>query len=1091
MLPGTEAIAPYLQIPAILEVAKRCGADAIHPGYGFLSESPEFAAACAAQNIKFVGPPPSALKLFGDKTAAKDLAIRNNVPVAKGSPILKTGQEAVEFARKNNVPFPILIKAAFGGGGRGQKLTFNEKELLEGFELCAKEALLTFGDGSCFVEEFFQHARHIEVQIIADSKHDVVSVYERDCSVQLRNQKVIEVAPARDMCAKLRTSLHECAKRLAAAAGYVNAGTVEFLVRGDLSNEATTFIFLEMNPRIQVEHTITEEVCKVDLVRSQILIASGVSLSELGLVQSKIQAHGFAIQLRVSLMPGKEQPITQYTEPQGPGIRVDSGVGLGRTPSSQYDPMISKLIVYVDQKEGFDACIAKALAALDGYTMEGIRVNKDQLHAILMHPLFVQNKVLTTFMKDQAQELSKKPALTPAKKPAKEKAAPVFAKIKIDAPFPGKVAEVRVKVGDKIEGNQVLTVVSAMKMMNEINSPVTGTVVEISPKLVVDTQINEGDMMLVVEGYVMEQEQGHEAESTKPAAAAAAVGGGGGFPSERYTAAWFREGTGYGVSPATAKIRSKIDTTTDAYKKRYEHNKKVIGELQARLNLVKEGGGEKAVKVHRSRGKLLPRERVEKIVDEGTKFLELSALAAWGLYGNKVHSAGMVCGIGIVHGTECMFIINDATVKGGVLFPETLKKMYRAQAIAQENHLPCIYLVDGGGANLSAAEGNSSQGSAAAFVAGGSQFYNQAVMSSLGIPQISAVLGKCTAGGAYIPAMSDENVIVKGNGTIYLGGPPLVKAATGEVANEQDLGGAAMHTSKSGVADHLAETEEEALQKVRCIVEHLARRPRHVLPMATPEPPAYDVDQLLGIIPEDNKFPFDIREVIARIVDGSRFHEFKPRYGITLVCGFAHIHGFPVGILANNGMLFSDSAIKGTHFIQVCGQRGIPLVFLHNITGFMVGTQYEQGGIAKDGAKMIMAVSCVPVPKFSVVIGGSHGAGNYAMCGPAFGPRFTFLWPNAKISVMGGPQAAEVITIVKNDQLKREGKPQLTPEQKAKMQAPILKLYETSSSSYDSTKAVWDDGVIDPRDTRDVLAQAISISLNAPFPTNGYGVFRM
>jgi acetyl-CoA carboxylase carboxyltransferase component len=438
-----------------------------------------------------------------------------------------------------------------------------------------------------------------------------------------------------------------------------------------------------------------------------------------------------------------------------------------------------------------------------------------------------------------------------------------------------------------------------------------------------------------------------------------------------------------------------------------------------------------------------------------------------------------------------MFIINDATVKGGVLFPETLKKMYRAQAIAQENHLPCIYLVDGGGANLSAGDGSVSQGSAAAFVAGGAQFYNQAIMSSMRIPQISAVLGKCTAGGAYIPAMSDESVIVKGNGTIYLGGPPLVKAATGEIANEQDLGGAAMHTSKSGVADHMAENEEEALLKVRSIVEHLARRPRHVLPMATPEPPAYDPDELLGILPEDNKFPYDIREVIARIVDGSRLHEFKPRYGITLICGFAHIHGFPVGILANNGMLFSESAIKATHFIQVCGQRGIPLVFLHNITGFMVGTMYEQGGIAKDGAKMIMAVSCVPVPKFSVVIGGSHGAGNYAMCGPAFGPRFTFLWPNAKISVMGGPQAAEVITIVKNDQLKREGKPQLTPEAKAKMQDPILKLYETSSSAYDSTKAVWDDGIIDPRDTRDVLAQAISISLNAPFPKNGYGVFRM
>jgi acetyl-CoA carboxylase carboxyltransferase component len=560
--------------------------------------------------------------------------------------------------------------------------------------------------------------------------------------------------------------------------------------------------------------------------------------------------------------------------------------------------------------------------------------------------------------------------------------------------------------------------------------------------------------------------------------------------SQRYSSAWF-SGDPENFASASSKFKSKVVPTSDDYKRRYKHNQQMVDTLEARLKTVSQGGSEKSVKLHRERDKMLPRERIGRIIDPGTTFLELSALAAWGMYGGSVHSAGYVTGIGVVQGVECMFFVNDATVKGGVFFPETTKKQLRAQAIAMENHLPCIYLVDGGGANLGAEDGNTTQNSAAAFTLIGRQFYNQAVMSAMQIPQLSAVLGKCTAGGAYIPAMSDESVIVKGNGTIYLGGPPLVKAATGEDAEEQELGGAAMHTSKSGVSDHYVETEIEGLHRVRVLVEHLARRPRHVLPMATPEPPAYDPEELLGIIPEDTKYPFDSREVIARVTDGSRFHEFKPRYGPTLVCGFAHIEGFPVGILANNGMLFSEAAIKATHFIQVCGQRGVPLVFLHNITGFMVGTQYEQGGIAKDGAKMITAVSCAPVPKFSVVIGGSHGAGNYAMCGPAFNPRFTFLWPNAKISVMGGTQAAEVISIVKNDQLKREGKPELTPAEKSKMQAPILKLYEGSSSAYDSTRAVWDDGLIDPRQTRSVLARAISVSLNAPYPTNGYGVFRM
>lgn len=551
------------------------------------------------------------------------------------------------------------------------------------------------------------------------------------------------------------------------------------------------------------------------------------------------------------------------------------------------------------------------------------------------------------------------------------------------------------------------------------------------------------------------------------------------FSSQRFTESWFEEIGAHAEGSKTTKLTSEVDTKSETFQRRLKYNQKLIKKLETRLHVVAQGGSKKSVSLLRERGKLLPRERIAKIIDPGTTFLELSALAAWGMYGGSVHSASYVTGVGVVQGVECMFFANDSTVKGGVFFPETTKKQLRAQAIAIENHLPCVYLVDGGGANLGAEDGNSTEGSAAAFTLIGRQFYNQAIMSSMKIPQLSAVLGKCTAGGAYIPAMSDESVIVNGNGTIYLGGPPLVKAATGEDAEEQELGGAAMHTSKSGVSDHYVKTEMEGLQRVRVLVEHLARRPRHVLPMAKPEPPAYDAEELLGIIPEDINIPFDSREVIARVVDGSRFHEFKPRYGSSLVCGFAHLDGYPVGILANNGLLNSEAAIKATHFIQVSGQRGIPLVFFHNTTGFTEGAQYEEQGLVKDGAKMLMAVSCVPVPKFSIVIGGSQGVGNYAMCGPDFKPRFNFLWPNARISIMEPPKDEEAKAApVKAAKVKASTK--VSPEEGPEGEA-----------AYESTRAVWDDGIIDPRHTRRVLARAISVCLNAPFPTNGYGVFRM
>ena len=439
------------------------------------------------------------------------------------------------------------------------------------------------------------------------------------------------------------------------------------------------------------------------------------------------------------------------------------------------------------------------------------------------------------------------------------------------------------------------------------------------------------------------------------------------------------------------------------------------------------------------------------------------------MYDGRAHSAGIVTGIGVVHGKECIFVANDATVKGGSYYPMTVKKHVRAQEIAETNNLPCIYLVDSGGAFLPLQDqvfpdkGHF-----------GRIFRNQAILSSKGIPQVAAVLGSCTAGGAYIPAMSDESIIVKDNGTIFLAGPPLVKAATGEEVSAQDLGGADLHTRESGVADHYAEDEKEALQIARDIVENLNVGQKVRLDSKETEDPYHDPDDLMGIIPADNRTPYDVREVISRIVDGSRFHEFKQRYGTTLVCGFARIHGYPVGIVANNGILFSESSLKGAHFVELCGQRGIPLIFLQNIMGFMVGRDAEAGGIAKDGAKLVTAVSCVPVPKFTVIIGGSHGAGNYGMCGRAYDPRFLFMWPNARISVMGGEQAASVLSTVGN----------ADPE-------AIREKYERESNPYYSTARLWDDGVIDPRDTRDILGLCISSSLNAELPDNKFGVFRM
>ncbi len=535
-------------------------------------------------------------------------------------------------------------------------------------------------------------------------------------------------------------------------------------------------------------------------------------------------------------------------------------------------------------------------------------------------------------------------------------------------------------------------------------------------------------------------------------------------------------------------LSSHVDTSSKDFQINTEFNRGLARELKNKIEKVKMGGGEEDVKKHKARKKFPPRERIEKILDPGSPFLELSTLAGVEVYEDDVPGAGMVTGIGLVHGVECLFVANDATVKGGTYFPLTVKKHLRAQEIAIENKLPCIYIVDSGGAFLPKQDEVFPDKEHF-----GRIFFNQANMSSMGIPQIAVVCGSCTAGGAYVPAMSDETIIVKGNGTIFLGGPPLVKAATGEEVTAEELGGAEVHTSKSGVADHFAEDEEEALEMARNIVETLNYKCKHPGKFIKDEvkAPLFKTEEIYGIIPQDTRKPFDVKEIIARLVDGSEFQEFKERYGSTLVCGFAKIHGYLVGIVANNGILFSESSQKAAHFIELCGQRKIPLIFLQNITGFMVGKQYENEGIAKHGAKFVTAVSTVKVPKFTIIIGGSFGAGNYGMCGRAFGPRFLFMWPNSRISVMGGEQAANVLVTVKQDALKVAGKTLMTEKEVAAFKQPILDKYEKEGSPYYSSARIWDDGVIDPAQTRDVLGLCLSVTHNEEFPDPRWGVFRM
>ena len=534
------------------------------------------------------------------------------------------------------------------------------------------------------------------------------------------------------------------------------------------------------------------------------------------------------------------------------------------------------------------------------------------------------------------------------------------------------------------------------------------------------------------------------------------------------------------------KLKSNLRPRDADFQANVAAMKEIVAGLRQKLTMLHPAAGpEKHIERHRERGKLPVRERLARLFDPDTPFLECSALAAHGMYDNDAPTAGMVTGVGVVHGREVLVVANDATVKGGTYYPITIKKHIRAQEIAMENRLPCVYLVDSGGIFLPEQAGTFPDKEHF-----GRIFYNQARLSAEGIPQIAVVMGSCTAGGAYVPAMSDETVIVKGVGTIFIGGPPLVKAATGVEVTAEELGGADVHTRISGVADHFANDDEHALSITRSIVEALGKPRRWEFDREPPEDPAYDPAELYGVIPNDIRRPYDIREIIARMVDGSRFQEFKARYGTSLVCGFARIHGYLVGIIGNNGVLFGESAKKGAHFIELCGIRKIPLVFLQNITGFIVGKQYEHGAIASDGAKMVHAVACADVPKFTVIVGGSYGAGNYAMCGRGYNPRLLWMWPNARISVMGGEQAAGVLVQVKEEQLRASGK-ELTPAEADAIRKPVLEKYEHEGSPYYSTARIWDDGILDPLDTRQAIALGIAMAANKPVPDYKPGVYRM
>lgn len=1104
---GETAIAPYLDIESLTRVAVENGVDFVHPGYGFLSESAPFAQSLESSGIEWVGPPPGVLQLFGNKIQARALAQRSNVPVVRGSGNLTSGEECLGILNNGDVRLPAIMKAAFGGGGRGMRIVRDLSQVASSFDSCQREALTAFGRDEVFLEEFWEDTKHLEVQILADGKGGVVHLFERDCTVQHRHQKVIELAPARNIHPELRRRLVDCAVTLARQCNYKGAGTVEFLVRGDLESPETEFVFMEVNPRVQVEHTVTEEATGIDIVQAQMLIAGGRSLEDLGLEQENIKLRQHSLQARITMMPGKGEILNQYKEPSGSGIRCDTaGWYSGFKPNQMYDPLVGKLICSAPgvTSESFEAARQLMLHSLKDFEIDGVANNIDAVERILTHKDFIDNRYNTSFLTEYPELLdpSKAKKTQTEHGSAKRLYSEERIRFELTPPMTGNILDVKKKAGDEVEVGEVIVVLSAMKIETEMVSPVKGVVTEINCKA--GEQVSGDTIVAVLEGHeeILIDTTAEQIGRSTASASSSAAGSQSSDPSmdvwrasDEFVHAAANDG---GMTLPIIRSVPASQLNDSKAQARKERNSALRDELSSKVAAVKLGGGERSVALHRKRGKMLPRERIAAIIDPGSSFLEVAPLAGGdGLYAadgiDDLPSGGAVAGIGLVHGREVMIVANDATVKGGTYFPITVKKHLRAQQIAADNRLPCVYLVDSGGAYLPK--------QAEVFPDKehfGRIFFNQARMSAAGIPQLAVVLGSCTAGGAYVPAMSDESVIVHKNGTIFLAGPPLVKAATQEVVSAEDLGGANVHTSISGVADHFAQDEPSALAKVRQIIGALPSDPCLQSPVpkntsSTVEEPHYPLSDLLSIIPEDNRIPFDVRQILARVLDGSRFHEFKERFGKSIVCGFGKIHGLPVGVVANNGILFSDSSLKATHFIQLCGQRNVPILFLQNITGFMVGKDAENAGIAKDGAKLVTAVSCVNVPKITLIVGGSHGAGNYGMCGRAYDPRFLFTWPNSRISVMGGPQAASVLSTVKSDQIESDTGSRMSAEEIAAFEQPLLDKFEEEGSPYYATARLWDDGVIQVEDTRRVLGQALRVvskDFSSEQGGSKYGVFR-
>lgn len=849
---------------------------------------------------------------------------------------------------------------------------------------------------------------------------------------------------------------------------------------------------------------VTEEATGIDIVQAQLLIAGGRSLDDLGLAQENVKLRQHSLQARITMMPGRGEILNEYKEPSGDGIRCDTaGWYPGFKPNQMYDPLVGKLICSAPgvTPDSFEAARQLMLHSLKDFEIDGVANNIDAVERILTHKDFVDNQYNTSFLTDYPELLDP----SKAKKTETEhgSAKRVYSEDKIrfelTPPMTGNILDVKKKAGDEVDVGDVIVVLSAMKIETEMVSPVKGIVSEINCKA--GEQVSGDTIVAVLEGY--EEIQIDTFASEQIVRSTASTSGGAVDPSMDV---WRASNAFVNVAANNGGLTLPIIRSVPASQlndskaqARKERNSALKNELASKIEAVKLGGGERSVALHRKRGKMLPRERIAAIIDPGSSLLEVAPLAGGdGLYAadgiNDLPSGGAVAGIGLVHGREVMLVANDATVKGGTYFPITVKKHLRAQQIAAENRLPCVYLVDSGGAYLPK--------QAEVFPDKehfGRIFFNQARMSAAGVPQLAVVLGSCTAGGAYVPAMSDESVIVHKNGTIFLAGPPLVKAATQEVVSAEELGGASVHTSISGVADHFAQDEPSALAKVRQIIDALPSDPLLQSPVprnasSAVEEPLYPLSDLLSLIPEDNRIPFDVRQILARVLDGSRFHEFKERFGKSIVCGFGKIHGLPVGIVANNGILLSDSSLKATHFIQLCGQRNVPILFLQNISGFMVGKDAENAGIAKDGAKLVTAVSCVNVPKITLIVGGSHGAGNYGMCGRAYDPRFLFAWPNSRISVMGGPQAASVLSTVKSDQIEKKTGSRMSAEEVSEFEQPLLEKYEEEGSPYYATARLWDDGVIQVEDTRKVLGQALRV-VSKEFGSeqhvgSKYGVFR-